>query len=139
MIDLIKIQPGSVFHALSDRRDLVDRLIKKDEARATPDALLGMIFRGGFDVHGIFLDQKLVGFSISGITQYAKGKALIVYDVVTDKGVFAQHAERLFELLDNVAKFSGCQWVDFHGRPGWINWAEAAGYKARQVVFTKEV
>lgn len=139
MIDLIKIAPGSVFYALSDRRDLVDRLIKKDADRATPDALIGMIFRGQLDVHGIFAHKMLVGFAVSGVAIYAKGRALVVHDVVTDSNVFQEHWERLFQLLEQTAKNADCKWVDFHGRLGWMDWAKKSGYKARQIVFTKEV
>ena len=139
MIDVIRLLPGSVFHALSDRRDLVDKLVEKDADRATPDALLGMIFRQNLDVYGIFLDRKLVGFALTSICHYSKGRALIVHDVVTDTGVYEEHWERLFELLAQMARNATCSWVDFHGRLGWTKWAKACGYEARQMVFTKEV
>lgn len=139
MIDLIQIAPGSVFHALSDRRDLVDKLIKKDADRATPDALIGMVFRNQLNVHGIFLDRQLVGFAVSGVGVYAKGRALVVHDTVTDPGIFQEHWERLFQLLEQTAKNMDCKWIDFHGRLGWMEWAKQSGYKARQIVFTKEV
>lgn len=139
MIDIIRLLPGSVFNALSDRRDLVDRLVAKDEDRATPDALLGMIFRQNLDVYGVFLDRKLVGFALTSVCNYSKGRALIVHDVVTDVGVFEEHWERLFELLAQTARSASCTWVDFHGRNGWAKWAKSCGYEARQTVFTKEV
>lgn len=139
MISVNKIAPGSIFYALSDRRDLVDKLVEQDTERATPDALLGMIFRQQLDVHGLFEDHKMVGFVISGVCVYAKGRALVVHDVVTDTGVYTEHHTRLFQLLEVVAKEQGCQWIDFHGRLGWLNWAKEAGFHPRRMVFTKEV
>jgi hypothetical protein len=139
MIDVLLITPGSIFPALCDRRDLLDKLVQKDADRATPDALIGMIFRQNLSVYGVFLEHKLVGFALASVCHYAKGRALVVHDVVTDTGVFEDHWERLFNLLGQTAKNTGCAWVDFHGRPGWNKWAKESGFEARQVVFTKPV
>lgn len=139
MIEVMQIAPGSVFAALSDRRDLVDKLIRKDADRAHADGLLGMIFRNQFDVYGIFSERALVGFAVTGVVVYPKGRALVVHDVVTDTGIYKEHWKQLFALLDDIAVRKQCDWIDFNGRPGWADWAKQSGYAARQIVFTKEV
>jgi hypothetical protein len=141
MIIIRHLDPGNVFGLLAERADLLERLAKVSKDRATVDAIVATIYRGGVDVWGLFDDEaaRLVGLATSQIIPYAKGKVFKIHDVVTDSGIYQEHWPDLFAQLEDFARQIGADWIDFDGRLGWMKMAEAAGFKARRIIFTKEV
>ena len=146
MIKVRYIAQGDVFSMLADRRDLVEKLARQSKDRATVDAIVATVYRGGVDMWGLFDEDEskvhvpcLVGFATTQVIPYAKGKVLKIHDVVTDTGVYQDNWAGLFEQLEEFARQIGVDWIDFDGRLGWMKMAEAAGFKARRIIFTKEV
>lgn len=138
-IRVAQFAPGRLFHALADRQDLIERLVRVSNGRATSDSVVASFFAPGVTLWAIIEDDALAGFAVTTTAMYAGGSAVRVLDVVTDRGVYERHAPELFAHLEAYARAIGARWVDFEGRPGWIDWAKQAGFKARRVVFTKEV
>jgi hypothetical protein len=138
-VRVARIAPGRIFHVLADRQDLVERLVRISNGRATSDSIVTSFFAPGVSLWAIIEDDALVGFAVTTLITYAGGTVLRVLDVVTDRGVFARHAAELFARLEEFAREVGARWVDFDGRPGWVDWAKQAGFKARRVIFVKEV
>lgn len=148
MIVIRHLNDGNVFGLLSVRHDLIEKLAHQSKDRATVDAIVGTIYRGGVDVWGLFevddeqqatVANDLVGIATTQVIPYAKGKVLRIHDVVTENGVYEENWTSLFEQLENFARHIGVDWIDFDGRLGWMKWAQQAGYKARRIIFTKEV
>jgi len=118
-------------------------LFKRSEfwtrGRASIDDILRFLFTG--DMHlwiGYEDDFSNIKFQlITEIKQYPKAKMFVVQYCSGVFGVLDAASDLVFETLERAAIDSGCDGIEFFGRPGWGVEAKKQGYSAMTVVYEK--
>lgn len=111
----------------------------RTKGRSDADDIARLIYNGHYALWVVFdtENSRVHGCFVTEVKVYPRCKLLCVQHCVID----GQHMEsmegRMQEIASKYARDSGCNGIEFTGRPGWKKHAEKHGYSSNSVTYTK--
>jgi len=135
------VPPGQLTYWLG----LLFKYLKKSEewtkGRANIDDIVRFIYSGTMQLWVFFEPDtdEVYGHMITEIKAYPKSKTLVLQYCAGEPGAMQYVETRMHDVVVSFAKDSGCDRVEFIGRPGWKRSALSHGYELEACVYTKKV
>jgi hypothetical protein len=126
---------------------LVPSLIKYFEesegwtkGRANVDDIVRFALTGQMQLWAVFdpeNDNAIHGYVMTEVKQYPKSKMFVIQYCAMDSNHMRYIDEVMHKTADQFAKDTGCNGIEFYGRPGWEPHVKKHGYSVKTVVYEK--
>lgn len=109
----------------------------RSRGRASVDDILRMVLNGQTQLWVAHEGNTIYGHVITEEKLYPQCKMLVCQYCAGEPNHMHHVEDKMYAILDEMARKSGCAGVEFVGRPGWKKSATAHGFDVQSVVFQK--
>jgi len=123
---------------------IVPYLVKGQEwtlGKASIDDLSAQLFRPSTLLWIVF-DQdskKITGYLATEIQQFPQARHFVVLHCGGEDGTLEATVHKVFDTFEQYAQQSGCDGLEFVGRPAWAKFVRARGYEQPQRLYYKNL
>lgn len=137
MMDISFIPIGAVAGVIPALLPYLQESASRTSGRATVDDILRLILDGQMQLWVAYEGTTIYGHVITEIKVYPRCKMLVCQYCAGEPNHMQYVEDRMYDILEDVAKKADCVGIEFVGRPGWKKSAQAHGYEMRTVTYQK--
>lgn len=137
MMDITFVPLGNVAAMIPPLMPYLIESADRSRGRATVDDILHFILSGQMQLWVAYEDTTIYGHVITEIKTYPRCKMLVCQYCAGEPQHMQYVEDKMYAILDDVAKRAGCAGVEFVGRPGWKKSAEKHGFEVQSVTYQK--